>query len=88
MNLLLNRLQTEGVMQHLCIPLANHAQLTRADETLRDRAIFFMGDGVRPGPYWAVHAEDMAALEAAGYKLVRKPLTSASAEPPGDDVGE
>jgi hypothetical protein len=78
MNFLLRDLQAKGVMRHDCIAFNDDRHMKKMMTTLPARAIMHMGDNVRPGPFWAVHAEDVPALEAAGY-TVRIPATKSPA---------
>lgn len=68
MNFLLRELKGNGTMQHDCIAVAGPGQAQAVLEWAADREVFFMGDAVRPGPYWVVHKTDAPALEAAGYR--------------------
>lgn len=70
MNLLLSQLQRAGVMKHAAIAFKDARMIERVRK-LPDRVVMHMGEDAHPGPYWAVHADDVEALEAQGYKRVR-----------------
>ena len=67
MNFLLRDLKAQGVMQHDCIAFNDEKNAKNIMARVPGRAIMFMGAGVTPGPYWAVHSSDVPALVAAGY---------------------
>jgi hypothetical protein len=71
MNFLLRELKRDGTMRHDCIAFNEPHLVPVMMERAPGRAIMHMGESVRPGPYWAVHAEDVTALELAGYKVHR-----------------
>lgn len=69
MNFLLRDLKAKGVMQQDCIAFKDDSLIKNMVARFPGRAIMHMGDGVSPGPYWSVHACDVASLVAAGYKV-------------------
>lgn len=69
MNFLLRDLKAKGVMQNDCIAFNDDGLIKNMMARFPGRAIMHMGDGVSPGPYWSVHACDVATLVAAGYKV-------------------
>ena len=75
MNVMLARtLRDKGVMKHLHLALSNEQQV-EVSKTLRPQNhIFFMGDGVRPGPFWEVDPDDAPRLASAGYRAVYQPI--------------
>ena len=80
MNFLLRKLKESGTMTCNCIAF-NEEQLGK-NIMLRfpGRAIMYMGDDVRPGPYWAVYAVDVPALVAAGYRIRLPPAGPSSGQ--------
>lgn len=74
MNFLLRDLKAAGTMEHDCIAFMDDRHIKHMMEKFPGRAVMHMGDDVRPGPFWAVHASDVPALVAAGYR-VRIPAT-------------
>lgn len=76
MNFLLRDLKERGTMTCDCIAFADDRLIGNIMAKLPGRAIMNMGEDVRPGPYWAVHAVDVPALVAAGY-VVRVPAVVA-----------
>jgi hypothetical protein len=82
MNFLLRNLQSKGVMHHNCIAFQDDRYIKVMMERFPDRTVMHMGDDVRPGPYWAVHARDVESLVSAGYKVRVAPKTSQSLNRP------
>ena len=72
MNFLLRDLKQSGIMRHDCLAFNERHLIDHMLKAAPGRAIMHMGDKVRPGPYWAVHADDVPALVAAGYRVERE----------------
>jgi hypothetical protein len=75
MNFLLRDLKAAGTMVHDCIAFNDDKHVKNMMEKFPGRAVMHMGDGVTPGPFWAVHASDVKTLVAAGY-ILRVPATA------------
>lgn len=71
MNLLLQKLRQAGVMKHACVAFSDPRLIDSFHKHFPDRTVMAMGKEARPGPYWAVHAEDVSALKVAGYKQIK-----------------
>jgi len=82
MNLLLRQLEADGVMRHDCIAVTHPDQAQAVLEVAGSRVAFYMGRGVRPGPFWLVRDTDAAALEAAGFWRLDVPALIDLARPP------
>lgn len=71
-NILLTLLQAQGLMTKGCLAFHVQSQASGFIERNPERSLFHMGDDTKPGPFWAVYPEDVAALEGAGYKLLHR----------------
>lgn len=81
MNLLLARtLREKGVMKHLHLALSNEQQVSVSRVSRPQNPIFYMGEGVRPGPFWEVEPDDGERLAAAGYRCIYQPPGTAAGE--------